>query len=51
MTLEEFAKIPRNCVFADALQTYKAHCNSYDYGFLCGWLLSLSAAEQIIQMR
>ncbi len=49
MTLEEFAKIPRNCVFADALQTYKAHCNSYDYGFLCGWLLSLSAAEQIIQ--
>ena len=49
MTLEEFAKIPRNCVFADALQKYKANYNSYDYGFLCGWLLSLSAAEQIIQ--
>lgn len=49
MTLEEFAKIPGNCVFASALQTYKEHCNSFDYGFLCGWLLSLSAAEQIIQ--
>ena len=49
MTLEEFAKNPDNCVFASALITFKQEYNTFDYGFLSGWLLALSSAGKLIQ--
>ena len=49
MTLEEFAKIPENGVFASALITFKHEYNTFDYGFLFDWLLALSSAGKLIQ--
>lgn len=47
MTLEKYASNPLNCVFADTLKNYRLIYNSYDYGFLTGYLIAMKECNKI----